>query len=48
MLVGDPGRAYLPRERILHLATFDVPVNRSLEDFEVKRSSVYELLPSDS
>ena len=48
VLVGDPGRAYLPRERILHLATFDVPVNRSLEDFEVKRSSVYELLPSDS
>ncbi|WP_067338249.1 class I SAM-dependent methyltransferase [Stappia indica] len=48
VLVGDPGRAYLPRERIRHLATFDVPVNRSLEDFEVKRSSVYELLPSAS
>ncbi|SOB99882.1 class I SAM-dependent methyltransferase [Stappia indica] len=48
VLVGDPGRAYLPRERIRHLATFDVPVNRSLEDFEVKRSSVYELLPPAS
>lgn len=44
VLVGDPGRAYLPKERLRHLATFDVPVNRSLEDFEVKRTSVYELL----
>ena len=48
VLVGDPGRAYLPKERLRHLATFDVPVNRSLEDFEVKRTSVYELLASDS
>lgn len=44
VLVGDPGRAYLPKEPLRHLATFDVPVNRSLEDFEVKRTSVYELL----
>jgi predicted nicotinamide N-methyase len=43
VLVGDPGRAYLPRGRLECLATYDVPVNRSLEDFEIKRSSVFEL-----
>ncbi|KQT52674.1 nicotinamide N-methyase [Aureimonas sp. Leaf454] len=42
ILVGDPGRAYLPRERLTHLATYDVPVTRALEDAEVKRSAVWQ------
>ena len=41
ILVGDPGRAYLPRERLTALATYEVPVTRALEDAEVKRSTVW-------
>ncbi|MCM2502501.1 methyltransferase [Aureimonas altamirensis] len=41
ILVGDPGRAYLPRERLRHLATFRVPVTHALEDSEVKRVDIY-------
>ena len=41
ILLGDPGRAYLPRERLDAVATYAVPVSRSLEDAEIKRSSVW-------
>lgn len=41
VLVGDPGRSYLPRERLDRLATYEVPVSRSLEDAEIKPSSVW-------
>lgn len=41
VLVGDPGRSYLPRDRLTELATYAVPVSRSLEDAEIKRSSVW-------
>lgn len=41
VLVGDPGRSYLPRDRLEQLATYEVPVSRSLEDAEIKRSSVW-------
>jgi len=41
ILVGDPGRAYLPRDRLRHLATYRVPVTRALEDAEVKRVDIY-------
>jgi len=41
VLVGDPGRAYLPADRVEHLATYDVPVTRALEDAEVKRATVW-------
>ncbi|KQU21002.1 nicotinamide N-methyase [Methylobacterium sp. Leaf94] len=41
VLVGDPGRSYLPRDRLTELATYTVPVSRSLEDAEIKRSSVW-------
>jgi predicted nicotinamide N-methyase len=41
VLVGDPGRAYLPRERLSNLAVYQVPVTRDLEDAEVKRTTVW-------
>jgi predicted nicotinamide N-methyase len=41
VLVGDPGRAYLPKRRLDLLATYEVPVTRALEDAEVKRASVW-------
>ena len=41
ILVGDPGRSYLPRERMTKLAEYQVPVTRALEDAEVKRTTVW-------
>jgi predicted nicotinamide N-methyase len=45
VLIGDPGRTYLPRDRLECLATYTVPVSRSLEDSEIKRSHVWRLRP---
>ena len=45
VLIGDPGRTYLPRDRLECLATYAVPVSRSLEDTEIKRSHVWRLRP---
>jgi predicted nicotinamide N-methyase len=44
VLVGDPGRAYLPRERLTELARYQVPVTRILEDAEVKRTTVWRFV----
>lgn len=41
VLVGDPGRAYCPRERMEALAIYTVPVTRALEDSEVKKTTVW-------
>jgi predicted nicotinamide N-methyase len=41
VLIGDPGRSYLPKDRLEALATYEVPVTRALEDAEIKRSSVW-------
>jgi len=41
VLVGDPGRAYLARERLEPVAEYSVPVTRELEDCEIKRTTVY-------
>lgn len=43
VLIGDPGRSYLPRERLDLVATYEVPVTRELEDLSVKRTSVWRL-----
>jgi predicted nicotinamide N-methyase len=40
-LVGDLGRAYLPRERLSPLAAYDVPGLGALEDRDVKRTTVW-------
>ncbi len=42
-LAGDPGRAYLPKDRFERLAVYEVPVIRTLEDSEVKRSAVWRI-----
>jgi predicted nicotinamide N-methyase len=41
ILVGDPGRAYLPKSGLEKLATYEVPVTRALEDSEIKRTTVW-------
>lgn len=43
VIVGDPGRAYLPKEMLKPLATYQVPVTRDLEDAEVKKTTVWAL-----
>jgi predicted nicotinamide N-methyase len=45
VLVGDPGRSYLPKKRLELLVTYHVPVVGALEDNEIKKTSVYRLLP---
>ncbi|MFI5907753.1 class I SAM-dependent methyltransferase [Dactylosporangium sp. NPDC051541] len=45
VLVGDPGRAYLPREHLTLLAEYDVPVPQTLEDAPVKRTTVWSVNP---
>ena len=48
VFVGDPSRAYLPRDGVLHeLAVYEVPVTRALEDAEVRRSAVYAFRHKD-
>ena len=44
-LLGDPGRAYLPREGLSERARYDVPTSRELEDREAREGVVYEVLP---
>jgi predicted nicotinamide N-methyase len=43
VLVGDPGRAYLPRHRLTAVARQEVPVVRALEDADVKQVTVWAL-----
>ncbi len=43
VLLGDPGRTYLPRERLRRLAEYQVSTTRELEDQAVKRTAVYAL-----
>ncbi|WP_209436082.1 class I SAM-dependent methyltransferase [Mesorhizobium metallidurans] len=43
ILVGDPGRAYLPKTGLEPLAVYEVAVTRALEDAEVKRTTVWRL-----
>lgn len=43
VLIGDPGRAYLPKDRLVSLATYEVQTVGALEDNEIKRTSVWRL-----
>jgi predicted nicotinamide N-methyase len=41
VLIGDPGRAYLPREGLEPLASYEVETTRELEDRDVRRTGVF-------
>lgn len=43
VLIGDPGRSYLPKDKLEKCAEYSVPVSRDLEDAEIKRSAVWRL-----
>ena len=42
-LIGDPGRSYLPRDKLSKLGEYKVEVTRDLEDAEIKLTSVWRL-----
>ncbi|GAA0455722.1 50S ribosomal protein L11 methyltransferase [Paractinoplanes deccanensis] len=44
VLIGDPGRAYLPSEGLVRRASYDVPVPVSLESVPVRHTTVWQLL----
>lgn len=44
VLVGDPGRAYLPTDGLVRRATYDVPVIEALESVPVRRTSVWQVV----
>jgi predicted nicotinamide N-methyase len=43
VLIGDPGRSYLPKDKLQKLAEYKVPVTRDLEDAEIKNTAVWTL-----
>jgi predicted nicotinamide N-methyase len=45
VLIGDPGRSYLARERLEPIAEYQVKVTRDLEDAEVKKTCVWRFRP---
>ena len=44
VLVGDPGRTYLPTDRLAKQCEYTVPVTRDLEDQSIKRTAVFTLI----
>jgi len=45
VLVGDPGRLYLPTEELIELASYEVRTTTELEDLGRKQGRVYALRP---
>lgn len=45
VLLGDPGRAYLPGEGLRERARYCVPTSRELEDRETRDAVVWEVMP---
>ena len=44
-LLGDPGRAYLPKDGLAELARYTVPTSRELEARESSEGVVWQVLP---
>jgi predicted nicotinamide N-methyase len=43
VLLGDFGRAYLPRDQLTQVASYDVPGQRMLEGSDIKRTTIWAL-----
>jgi predicted nicotinamide N-methyase len=41
VLIGDPGRSYLARDRLTSIISYQVPVTRTLEDVAIKETGVW-------
>ncbi len=46
VLIGDPGRRYLPTDELVELASYDVRTTTELDDLERKQGRVYTLRPA--
>jgi len=46
VLMGDPGRAYLPSSGLVELARYDVPTTLELEDRTVRQTVVWRVEPA--
>jgi predicted nicotinamide N-methyase len=46
ILLGDPGRAYLPKAGLRRCACYVLPTSRELEDRDSRETLVWEVLPS--
>ena len=44
VLIGDPGRSYFPKTGLIRLAEYRTQTPRGLEDQEVRRTGVWELV----
>jgi predicted nicotinamide N-methyase len=45
VLIGDPGRRYLPTEKLTEIASYEVRTTTELEDLDLKRATVYAFRP---
>ena len=45
VLLGDPGRSYLPRQGLEKLTTYKVPTTRELEDCDLRNAGVWKVEP---
>ncbi|HXX60476.1 MAG TPA: 50S ribosomal protein L11 methyltransferase [Candidatus Sulfotelmatobacter sp.] len=45
VLLGDPGRRYLPREALAELAAYDLRTTSELDDLALRQGRVYALRP---
>ena len=43
VLLGDPGRTYLPKDRLEALATYDVATSLELEDRIMKTTTIWRM-----
>ena len=48
VLIGDPGRRYLPADELLELAVYQVRTTTELEDLELRQGHVYTLRPASA
>jgi predicted nicotinamide N-methyase len=46
VLLGDPGRAYLPGQGLVERARYVVPTSREIEDRETREAVVWEVAPA--
>jgi predicted nicotinamide N-methyase len=45
VLLGDPGRAYLPQHGLRERARYLVPTSREIEDCDSREARVFEIQP---
>lgn len=46
VLIGDPGRTYLPKTGLVKRASFRVATSRELEDSDIRSTHVWQMMPN--